>query len=178
MVPLKDNRIYWFAVLDAPAQHHKNLSKQDLIKLFQDFHEPVPHILEQTAEADIFQSDLNDLLPVKQFAFGNVLLLGDAAHATTPNMGQGACMAIEDAAMLHTLLKENKNFLEVFSEFEKRRIIRTTKIVNMSYRFGQLSQSKNPMVIWLRNTLMKIMPESMNVSMYDFLFGYKVTDKN
>lgn len=177
-VPLKDDRIYWFAVLDAPAEHHKNMSKRDLIKLFQDFHEPVPRIIEQTAEADIFQSDLNDLLPISQFAFGNVLLLGDAAHATTPNMGQGACMAIEDAAMLNILLKENKNFQEVFAEFGKRRIERTTKIVNMSYRFGKLSQSKNPMVIWLRNNLMKIMPESMNVSMYDFLFGYKVNAKN
>jgi len=93
-------------------------------------------------------------------------------------MGQGACMAIEDAAMLNILLKENKNFQEVFAEFGKRRIERTTKIVNMSYRFGKLSQTKNPVVVWFRNNLMKIMPESMNVSMYDFLFGYKVNAKN
>ncbi|MCU0431699.1 MAG: FAD-dependent monooxygenase [Cytophagaceae bacterium] len=119
-VPLKDNRIYWFAVLDAPAQQHKNMRKEELKNLFKEFHDPIPRIIEQTDERDIFQSDLNDFHPIRQFAFGNVLLLGDAAHTTTPNMGQGACMAMEDAAMLHHLLSTNKNLTTVFPEFEKK----------------------------------------------------------
>jgi hypothetical protein len=48
----------------------------------------------------------------------------------------------------------------------------------MSYQFGKLAQTKNPLLIWLRNNLMNILPDLLNRSMYDFLFGYKVSSKN
>lgn len=173
IVPLHNDRIYWFAVKDAELEGTAQaMDKEKLMQLFSEFHEPVTKLIQSTPVANIYGNDLNDLAPIRQFAFGNILLLGDAAHATTPNLGQGACMAIEDAALLQRLLQTQKDFPQVFREFEERRIKRTTRIVNTSARLGKLAQSRSPFIVAVRNGLLKYMPFAANKPFYRFLFGY------
>src|SRR5690606_15033223 len=99
--------------------------------------------------------DIIDLDPISQYAFDNMVLLGDAAHATTPNMGQGACQAIEDAAFLQTELQRNSNVSHAFKNFQEKRMKRTHQIVNQSWRLGKLAQSSNSLVMGLRNFMMR-----------------------
>lgn len=102
IVPLKNNKIYWYATLNAPQndQKLKNYKSKDLQKILGGFHDPIQEILVITNNKQLIWNDIIDLKPQKKFAFDRILLIGDAAHATTPNMGQGACMAIEDAVTL------------------------------------------------------------------------------
>lgn len=172
IVPLSNNRIYWFACVNAPAQGDamKNFNVNDLTNVFSDFHEPIPTLIRHTNNDQLIWGDIVDIAPIKQFAFDNIVLMGDAAHATTPNMGQGACMALEDAAMLASYLLKYQEPEIAFRTFEQMRIARTTKIVNNSYSIGKLAQLENPWFIQLRNLALQITPASFAEKQIKFLY--------
>lgn len=161
VVPLSDGRVYWFATLNAKENDPKMkaFTTRDLQTVFSNFHFPIPEILKLTRNDQLIWGDIIDIEPIKQFAFGKILHMGDAAHATTPNMGQGACMAIEDAATLTNALAKYSPE-DAFRKFEAHRIHRTTQIVNRSWTFGRLAQWENPVLIRLRNWLLKLVPQS------------------
>ncbi len=162
VVPLTNNRIYWFATLNAKQNDAamRNARVNDLKKFFGDFHFPIPEVLARTTEEQMIWGDIIDIQPIRQFAFGRVVLMGDAAHATTPNLGQGACMAIEDAACLTNSLNRYEPE-EAFRKFEIHRIRRTTGIVNQSWTFGKIAQLENPLLMSLRNAMLRRLPQSM-----------------
>ncbi len=172
IVPLTGNRIYWFATLNAPQNDAriKNFTKRDLLQQYAGYHEPVAELIESANEKEIIWGDIIDLPPQKKFAYGKVLLLGDAAHATTPNMGQGACQAIEDAAFLYSLLKKGNGVEQTFAEFEKLRVPRTTKIVEGSWRVGKIAQWENALAVKVRNGLMRMVPASTQEKQMKFLY--------
>lgn len=164
MVPLADGQVYWFACINAKEgeEKYKTYGRDELAKHFEDFHAPVPGLIQATPANSIIHGDIYDLKPLSRFAFGRLLLMGDAAHATTPNMGQGACQAIEDAAFLDAMLEEGRSWEALFREFDKRRVPRTRRIVERSKMIGAMAQWENPIAIVLRNALMRSIPESFN----------------
>lgn len=164
IVPLSGNRIYWFAVVTAPPNDPtmRTVRVADLQRIFGRYHPPVPQVLAQTRDEDLIWNDIIDLEPIAHFAFNNIVLLGDAAHATTPNMGQGACQAIEDAVVLAEQLTKGQEPADTFLAFEKRRLKRTRFIVERSWRLGKLAQWEAPMLIFLRNTLLRLVPARLN----------------
>jgi 2-polyprenyl-6-methoxyphenol hydroxylase-like FAD-dependent oxidoreductase len=95
-------RVYWFAPLKAPAgqQWDPGDASRRLRETYASFPEPIPAIISATPADALIQNDLYDFPPIKQWHRGNVLLIGDAAHATTPNLGQGGAQAMEDALSL------------------------------------------------------------------------------
>jgi 2-polyprenyl-6-methoxyphenol hydroxylase-like FAD-dependent oxidoreductase len=103
---LVNGKLYWFACLNADANNvvMRNYTVENILSHFNHFHEPIPSLIKNTRNEQLIWGDIIDLKPLTQFAFDNIVLMGDAAHATTPNMGQGACMAIEDAVVLSNLL--------------------------------------------------------------------------
>lgn len=171
IVPLAGNRVYWFATLNAPQAdpRMRAITKGDLVNLFSDFHFPVTDIINSTPEDRLIWADIIDLKPLTRFAFGRVLLLGDAAHATTPNMGQGACMATEDAAILANTLAAQTSPEEAFIAFERKRIPRTTKIVNDSLRLGRMIQLENPLLTTARNTIVRLTPPRVTENLLRYL---------
>jgi 2-polyprenyl-6-methoxyphenol hydroxylase-like FAD-dependent oxidoreductase len=77
-------------------------------------------IIEGTPEDAIVQNDIVDRPPLRRWGRGRVTLLGDAAHATTPNLGQGACMALEDAVVLASLPQHDSASVEsALREYER-----------------------------------------------------------
>ena len=177
VVPLSNNKIYWFATLNAKANDPamRLATIPDLQKYFKNFHFPIPTIFQRTRNEQLIWSDIIDIKPIKKFAFGKIVLMGDAAHATTPNMGQGACMAIEDAATLaNGLIKYPAE--EAFKKFEAHRIKRTTRIVNQSWSFGKIAQLENSLLISLRNGAFRKMPkrtiDKQLKALYDVSFDY------
>jgi 2-polyprenyl-6-methoxyphenol hydroxylase-like FAD-dependent oxidoreductase len=171
IVPLSDNRLYWFACINAkekdPAM--RAMRVPDLQQHFKNFYAPVGDILAQTQDHKLIWSDIADIKPIHQFAFGKVVLLGDAAHATTPNMGQGACMAIEDAAILANCIENYSTPEETFIQYEKKRIERTTTIVNNSWKIGRVAQLENSLLIGLRNALIRATPVSFAEKQLKFI---------
>jgi 2-polyprenyl-6-methoxyphenol hydroxylase-like FAD-dependent oxidoreductase len=165
IVPLTDGRIYWFACLNAAKQRDERMAvfgKKELLDTFGDLHSPIPEIIRQTDPAKILWNDIIDFAPVQRFAFDRVLLLGDAAHATTPNMGQGACQAIEGAAIFGKTIAQQPDLKLAFKEFEQKRLKRTALIVNRSWALGKIAQLANPLAAKLRNFAFRMIPESMN----------------
>jgi len=172
IVPLTDNRIYWFACINAAANDAtmRQYTVEDLQRHFGHYHAPIAQILAQTRDEDLIWNDIIDLKPLKNFAFGNMVLIGDAAHATTPNMGQGACQAIEDAVILADEMAKNSNPALAFRAFEQRRLKRTHYIVNNSRALGRVAQLNNPVLAATRNALFRILPERVNERQMRTLF--------
>jgi 2-polyprenyl-6-methoxyphenol hydroxylase-like FAD-dependent oxidoreductase len=89
------------------------------------------------------------------------VLIGDAAHATTPNLGQGACQAMEDAVVLAQEIKKSNDFSQAIRHFEQRRLKRTHMIARQSRFLGKIAQLENPLAIGLRNVFLRLTPESI-----------------
>lgn len=170
IVPLKDETVYWFACVNAKAndQMMRSLQPNDLLAFFGDFHEPVPELIKRTSK--VIWNDIIDIEPLTHFAFGKVVLIGDAAHATTPNMGQGACMAIEDAAVIANLIERSSAAEEAFKMFEQKRIERTTRIVNDSWQIGRIAQWQNPIATSFRNLAISLVPKRVADSQFKFIY--------
>lgn len=173
IVPLQGGKIYWFACLNAPANDPRMRAARpkDLFQYFGAFHGPIPELLRRTAPEQLLWNDIIDLAPQPRYAFDDILLLGDAAHATTPNMGQGACQAIEDAAILGIELAKQADPVMAFRAFERRRLARTHYVVNTSWRLGKIAQLSNPWLARLRNAVLRLVPASINERQMDKLYG-------
>jgi len=171
VVPIGRNRIYWFATLNTQPDdpRMRNARVRDLQDFFRDFHFPIPQLLANTRDDQLIWGDIIDIKPISRFAYDRILLIGDAAHATTPNLGQGACMAVEDAATLMNALMKYEP-LDAFKRFESHRIRRTTDIVNQSWTFGKLAQLENSILMWMRNSALGMIPKSTVVNQLKGLF--------
>jgi 2-polyprenyl-6-methoxyphenol hydroxylase-like FAD-dependent oxidoreductase len=168
IVPLTRDRVYWFLCVNAGQNDPmmRSLTPMDLLSFVRDFHAPIPELIKRTTK--VIWNDIIDIEPIGQFAFDRVVLMGDAAHATTPNMGQGACMAIEDAAVLSNLIESDEE--AAFRIFEEKRIRRTTKIVNDSWQIGKMAQWENPVLTSLRNAALSLMPGRVTDNTFKFIY--------
>lgn len=160
MTPLVGDRIYWYACINAtPANPvYRGYTVSDLVSRFGDYHAPIPELLAATGDEDLLWNDIIDIKPLGHFAYGRILLIGDAAHATTPNMGQGACQALEDVVVLCDEVSRRTNVEEASLRFEKRRLARTRYITETSWWIGKSAQLAHPWLIGFRNTLLRHMP--------------------
>ena len=163
LVPLANDQLYWFATTNSPANNlrYKNYSAADLRVHFTGYPAAVSAALDAWPESHVIWNDIADIKPLDRFAYDNVLLIGDAAHASTPNMGQGACQAAEDAAVLYEELCIHADIENAFRHFEKRRLDRTRFIIRQSARIGKMGQITNPFIAGLRNRLMRALPAAI-----------------
>ncbi|MGD1318191.1 FAD-dependent monooxygenase [Chryseobacterium sp. 2R14A] len=160
-VKISDRKVYWYALVN----ENKLRENINLIEEFRDFDSLVLEILESTQKEKIILNDIIDLTPIAKWYAENICLIGDAAHATTPNMGQGACQSIEDAYVIGKLLEKNQNFNTVFEEFQKIRRKKVDYIVKNSWTIGKISQWEKGNQV--RNFLMRLIPESTNQKMIE-----------
>ncbi|MGR3810306.1 FAD-dependent monooxygenase [Jiulongibacter sp. NS-SX5] len=157
---ISQGKYYWFAVAKAP-QNGKDLEtglKENLIQQFKDFHPIVSELLRSTPKDQIIRSDIHDLKPMPKWYKNKVCLIGDAGHATTPNMGQGGGQAIEDAYFLSSLLTKNMNE-SIFENFQKQRFGKVNKIVSQSWLIGQMAHWKYGQ--GLRNFILSSSPQKI-----------------
>ena len=110
MLPIGKGRVFWYATYNCPAggQDREGERKARLSQLFQGWREPIELLIVATDEGAILRNDIFDRRPVRCWGSGPVTLLGDAAHPPTPNLGQGACQALEDALVLADCLAEQR----------------------------------------------------------------------
>lgn len=167
-VQINNQNTYWYAVVNESLI---NQQEDSLENLFKDFNADVLDIISNTSDDTFIKNRIIDLKPINKWYNKNVCLLGDAAHATTPNLGQGACQAIEDAYALAQVYNPNKPIETVFEEYQKVRIKKAHSIVNSSWRIGKVAHLENSIAIYFRNLIMRSIPTSANnkqlKSMYD-----------
>lgn len=172
---INESEVYWFAV--ANSEHLKKAdklgTKEYITNLFQKFSSVVTELISKTNDEDIHQAILSDLAKITSWHNDSVCLIGDAAHATTPNMGQGACQGIEDAYYLsHSLAKNFEKTEKAFEEFQSERRKKVDYVVNTSWQIGQMAHNKigQPFM----RLMMKITPESVLNSQMNRLYEVKI----
>lgn len=163
-VKLSANKVYWYALVN---QHAKD---KNLQRSFHDFHPDVQAIIAAGINTPIFTSDIVDLKPIDHWQQEQVCLVGDAAHATTPNLGQGACQAIEDAYILGRILAKGEAIQVAFQQYEQLRKPKALQIVNSSRAIGRIAHVDNRFGVWLRNAIMRATPSSANKKQLDKVF--------
>ncbi len=155
MLPIGNGRVFWYATLNCPAggQDRAGERKSRLLRLFGGWREPIGRLIEATDEEAILRNDIYDRRPVRHWGSGRVTLLGDAAHPPTPNLGQGACQALEDALVLAGCLAEQREPVAALRVYEARRMKRSAAIIEQSYLFGKIGQWEHPLLCSLRDGL-------------------------
>jgi 2-polyprenyl-6-methoxyphenol hydroxylase-like FAD-dependent oxidoreductase len=123
---------------------------------FRDFADPIQQLIDATPEDRIVRSDINDRDPIERWGDGRVTLLGDAAHPMTPNLGQGACMAIEDGVVLAGRLAGASDPEAALRSYEEARRERTAKLLKQSRRVGDLGRWNNPVKVAVRNRILSM----------------------
>lgn len=104
------------------------------------------------------QHDLWDIPPLSTYHREKILLLGDAAHAMTPNLGQGTAQALEDAGMIAQCLSEHTDVEDAFAAFERARLAKVRQLVNLAWRIGLVANWQSEGLCTLRNTLLRYAP--------------------
>lgn len=161
IVPLKNNCGYWYAFKNTKPNNplFNGWDKNDLLHNFYTYHSPIPQILERTKQENITHHDIYDFEPLSQYKYNRVLLLGDAAHAATPTMGQGACQTIEDALALAYCIAKEETIDAAFTAFETKRLKLASKFVNSSRKMGESSSENLPLLTELRDELISRTPD-------------------
>ena len=166
--PLRDGRVYWFAVASMPADTPATDEHGAVARMVEGWHDPIPAIVDATEPAAVFRLPVRDLAgEVPTFHRGRCVLLGDAAHAMTPDLGQGGNQAMEDAATLSALIAnrgrtagaEPARLQAALAEYDRLRRRRTQPIARRARAVGRLAQARGPVSVPLRNTLMRMTPQ-------------------
>jgi 2-polyprenyl-6-methoxyphenol hydroxylase-like FAD-dependent oxidoreductase len=156
--PVGEGRWYWACIYNRSSRGGRAAAapKAELLERCRGWPAPVEALIEGTAPDEMHGRDGADRKPVDRWGRGRVTLLGDAAHPMTPNLGQGACQAIEDAVVLRRCLEGAADPAAALREYERRRIERTTYAVKRSHQIGSVGRWSNPLACWLRNKFQKL----------------------
>jgi 2-polyprenyl-6-methoxyphenol hydroxylase-like FAD-dependent oxidoreductase len=153
--PLPDGRIYCYATANAPeAAADGGLA--GLVRRFGGWHDPIPALLDAADPGAVLHHDLYELPPLKTYTSGRLVLAGDAAHAMTPNLGQGAGQALEDAVVLGAVMASGNGLVG----YDRQRRRRTQMITRRSRRIGAAAQWASPAAVHLRDTALRLLPPS------------------
>ncbi|WP_437714807.1 FAD-dependent monooxygenase [Sorangium sp. So ce448] len=155
--PIRNGRVYWYATVSDAALDggQPASSKRDLIDLFRSAHTPVADLIDATDDASLIRVRVQDREPLPYWGHGRVTLAGDAAHPTTPDLGQGACQAIEDAVSLSDHLASGAGVAPALRAYERERVRRTARITNLSWAVAVQSAPADPAFCTLRDVALR-----------------------
>jgi len=162
LVPLTDGRVYWFAVSSTNPTPSVEDQRPIVLDLFGDWHEPIVDIVRQTDPKVVTWLPIEELArPLDTFTRGRVVLVGDAAHAMTPNLGQGANQGLEDAATLCALLGQSSELADALARYDAIRRPRSHQIARRSRLVGAVGQLRQPLLVRARDALIRVTPSAV-----------------
>lgn len=167
-VPVGSGRTYVYATANAaPRAAGAELAADEVERLrlrFADWHHPVPALLAHISTTNVVRHDVYALRPgPRTLSAGRVALLGDAAHAMEPNLGQGACLAIEDAVVLAHAVAGHDGVQDQLLAYSRARRPRVQRLARQSRLIGRLGQLESRPLITLRDTAMRLVPSTLTV---------------
>ncbi|MCT7357180.1 FAD-dependent monooxygenase, partial [Streptomyces sp. 15-116A] len=153
--PLKDGRIYAYAAALAPAgDAAPGDERAELLRRYGDWHDPIPAVLAAARPEDVLRHDVHHITePLPAYHRGRVALVGDAAHAMPPTLGQGGNQAIEDAITL-------AHFADDLPAYSAARLPRTTAIARQAVRVARLNMMSNRLGIAVRDNALALLSKA------------------
>lgn len=176
-----DGEIYWFGNMNMPgAPTRKELQaisasewRQTVDGLYRRDPEPVPEIVRRT-EGEIGVYPIYDMLTQPAWYGGRAVLIGDAIHAVSPNAGQGASLALEDAIALAQCLRDIGGVENAFARFQQLRKERVERIVSYSRQIGQRKHATNPVQVFFRDLLLPHFLKAAGKQSLSWLYDYRI----
>ena len=172
--PVGNGRIGWWASAnekDALERAGAN-EQQTLLKLFDEWCAPVGELISATPTGTILRNKVFDRASTQSWGLRRMTLLGDSIHPTTPNLGQGGCMAMEDAAILARCLAKENDPARALRAYEKCRYSRTAAIAGCSRVYGSIGQWEGRLGTWSRGVMLSIVPETVTRRLLKLIFDY------
>ena len=167
--PVGLGRVGWWASANTGA------GTDELSYLFHGWYPPVLELIEATPTSSILKTSAFDRPANKSWGSGRMTLLGDAIHPTTPNLGQGGCLAMEDAMVLARCFRTYGPSEEALRKYERRRYRRTTTVSRYSRYYGSVGQWQNIWARGLRKTTLALVPEALARRLMQIVFDYDAT---
>ena len=161
-IALADGRAEWHAVLSIPAGTRYPDPLAEMRRQFGSWHEPIADLLAATEPEAVLHHEVYELVtPLPSYVSGRVAVLGDAAHAMQPNLGQGACQALEDAAVLAGALAD-EGVEAGLARYDRERRPRSQAIAVAARKAGKMGQQlTNPVLIAARNLALRAAPPTL-----------------
>jgi 2-polyprenyl-6-methoxyphenol hydroxylase-like FAD-dependent oxidoreductase len=166
--PIGLGRTGWWATVN-------NNHADDLSELFAGWYRPVLELIETTPPSSILKTGAFDRLPVRNWGDRRMTMLGDAIHPTTPNLGQGGCLAMEDAVVLARCFEKYGASEQALRGYERCRYQRTTMISRYSRYYGSVGQWENVCARAARRTALALVPETLALRLMQVFFDYDAT---
>jgi 2-polyprenyl-6-methoxyphenol hydroxylase-like FAD-dependent oxidoreductase len=155
---LGGNQAYWWASArvgegagGSPAEEKAAVERR-----FGIWHDPIPELIDATLEQAIVRSSLYDRPPLPRWSAGRVGLLGDAAHPMLATLGQGACQAIVDAAVLGDAVGAGPDVTVALQAYGARRASHAAAVVRRSRRAARLAHLRHPLAVAVRDACLRV----------------------
>ena len=169
-------RLYWAAAIQRPpSERGSPPDLGEMLEVYRSWPQPVAEVIQATDPKLLFGAEIKDLVPMKVWGEGRITLIGDAAHATTPNAGRGVSEALEDAVVVARNLAELPDLRErgrvarALRDYEDRRRKPTTSVIKLSRQIGLLGKWKNPVAVSVRKVYVRIInPPTVMAMRKDF----------
>lgn len=170
--PVGGGRVGWWAASNSTVQQHPPTenAQDELLRLFEDWYHPAVQLIEETPPNRILTTAALDREPTRTWGNQRLTMLGDAIHPTTPNLGQGGCLAMEDAMVLARCFQKYGATEEALRKYEGCRYKRTAAITKYSRYYGTVGQSTIPLKF-----LFSLIPEPILQRVVQTVFDYDPT---
>lgn len=171
-------QIHWNLAKNVPEDYklQPDAVKPTLLKWTEGWPEPIQQLITGTPHIEINTTKVYSLSQtLNHWSKGSVTLLGDAAHTVNPALGQGACIAIEDAWVLADCLSKEPNNKLALINYEQKRKLRTAKIVKQAAQICSLIKLENSFLCNLRNLFLRSILASDSPNKVDWTFNFNLT---
>ena len=144
-----------------------------MLERYTSYYQPVPDLIARTS--NIIAHNIFDVRSLPRWHDGRVILIGDAAHAVSPNAGQGASLALEDAMYLAKLLRDCPgDYRTAFERFEQARKPRVERIVAAGRRAASDKMIVTSLHSKIRNWMIGFMLRLVGIPGQDSAFRYRI----
>jgi 2-polyprenyl-6-methoxyphenol hydroxylase-like FAD-dependent oxidoreductase len=166
----------WYATGNTDPDHVDSPEgrQRELLRMFAGWHAPVERLIAGTQEGAILKNGAYDLPPLKRWGHGRVMLLGDAAHPCTPNLGLGGCMALEDALVLARSFCREATPELALRRYESLRRRRTRDVQQRSLVMGHIGQWENLLIAAGRQLMTGMLPAKIFERSLRRVYSYAV----
>jgi FAD-dependent urate hydroxylase len=174
--------IYWFNNMAYPGTPRRSeleaIPSAEWQRRLLDIHRDDPaFILEiiRASEGAIGAYPIYDVPSTPVWHSGPIVLMGDAAHATSPSAGQGSSLAMEDAIVLAKCVRDLPVLEDAFAAYERLRRERAERVVKFARARGNNKAVSNPIARWFRDLLTPVFLKAFaNSSSFGWFYSYSV----